>query len=515
MNKNAGFPEYLHNTRKRAIAAPKSPIYNEDMDDSPEKTERGVPEGHETRPEGGPSPGLEGAVSYHSSAGLIDGTVEVALSPDAMSASATFYPPRGDGLPIDPAFVHELLRRIGVVSGVLDDTIVESVMSCNLDRRVLRDVVVAVGSKPVAEIPEHASLDPKFRRSGPHVEADVQRVDFRELATIFIVKAGETIATIMPKRPGSPGIDVRGKETPYERETPESCVAGRNVERRDDSLVATVDGRLSIESGRADVDEVLLIKGEVDFHTGHIVFPGDVVIEGAVHDGFKVWSGGSIVCKSTMDAFDVNAKRDLTCSQGIIGRRRGQVRVGGELRAKYVQNCRVAARGDVRIASAIVNSRLFSLGTVDLGDKGVIMGGEVFATHGIRCGRLGNEAFQSTHLHVGTDFTVQQKLDQANDKMRLLAGRMRQVDHAVAAHPSPEAKRARDEFARTAAELRDRIAELLGKLDADDGAVVEARGDIFPGVVVEICRVSIMVEEKLRACRFRLDKAAGRILVER
>jgi hypothetical protein len=34
-------------------------------------------------------------------------------------------------------------------------------------------------------------------------------------------------------------------------------------------------------------------------------------------------------------------------------------------------------------------------------------------------------------------------------------------------------------------------------------------------VVVEICRVSIVVEEKMRACRFRLDKSAGRILVEK
>ena len=176
---------------------------------------------------------------------------------------------------------------------------------------------------------------------------------------------------------------------------------------------------------------------------------------------------------------------------------------------------RVAARGDMHIASAIVNCRIFCLGTIDLGDKGVIMGGEVFATHGIRCGRLGNQAFQVTSLHVGTDFTVQQKLDQANEKMRLLSGRARQIDQAAAAHPGPEANKAREEFAKMTAELRARIGEYLSHLDADDSAVVEARGEIFPGVVIEICRVSIVVEEKLHACKFRLDRAAGRIVVER
>jgi hypothetical protein len=310
-------------------------------------------------------------------------------------------------------------------------------------------------------------------------------------------------------------MDVRGKETPFDRESPENYVAGRNVERREDKLVARVDGRLTVESGRVDVDEVLLVKNGVDFHTGHILFPGDVVIEGAVHDGFKIWSGGSIVCKSTVDAFDINAKKDLVCAQGIIGRRGGQVRVGGELKAKYVQNCRVAARGDVRLSSALVNSSLYTLGTLEMGDKGVIMGGEVFATHGVRCGRLGNEAYQSTHIHAGTDFTVQQSLDQANEKMRLLSARARQVDQASVSHPGPEVDKALADLAKIGAGLRAKIVDLLGKLDADDGAVVDARGDIFPGVVIEICRVSIVVEEKLHACKFRLDKAAGRILVER
>lgn len=482
------------------------------MDDPQDKAEAAAPPSEDAA--GQPS-NMDSAVSYRSAAGLIDGTVEIEVSPDAMTATATFYPPRGDGLPIEPGFVHELLRRMGVVSGILTDDIAEYAMSCNLDRKVLHDVIVARGSEAVAEIPEHASLEERFRGVGPHVADSVQRVDFREIATLLIVKAGETIATMMPKRQGSSGQDVRGKQTPFGRESPESCVPGRNVERRGDQLVATVDGRLIIENGRADVDEVLLVKGEVDFHTGHIAFPGDVVIEGAVHDGFKVWSGGSIVCKSTMDAFDVNAKKDLTCAQGIIGRRRGQVRVGGELRTKYLQNCRVAVRGDMHIASAIVNCRVFCLGTVDSGDKGVIMGGEVYATHGIRCGRLGNQAFQATLLHVGTDFTVQQKLDQANEKMRLLSGRARQIDHAAAAHPGPEATKARDEFAKMTAELRARIGEYLSQLDADDGAIVEARGEVFPGVVIEICRVSIVVEEKLHACKFRLDKAAGRIVVER
>jgi len=48
-----------------------------------------------------------------------------------------------------------------------------------------------------------------------------------------------------------------------------------------------------------------------------------------------------------------------------------------------------------------------------------------------------------------------------------------------------------------------------------DAAVVEVRGDIFPGTTVEICRLSIVVDQPLKACRFRLDKTAGRVVAER
>jgi uncharacterized protein (DUF342 family) len=412
-------------------------------------------------------------------------------------------------------YARELLARLGIVSGILWDELEEAILRCNLDRKPLRGVVVARGYLPVPEVPEHAELEAKFRRHGPVVDESVQRVDFRELSSVFVVRAGEAIARIVPKKAGSPGSDVRGTAVPYPRESPESIVAGKNVSLREGALVSSVDGRLVITGGKLDVDEVLVIKEGVDYHTGHIAFPGDVVIEGQVHDGFRLQSGGSIVCKSTLDAFSVEVKKDLVCPQGIIGRRRAQVRVGGSLSAKYIQNCHVAVRGDARVAAAIVNCRVLCLGTVDLGDKGVAMGGEITALHGLRCGRLGNQALQRTVVRVGTDFTVQQRLAQANERMRLIAARSRQVDAAAAARPGPEVDKARAELAKAAAAARDLVTELLGKLDADDSAVVEAKGEIFPGVIIEICRISIVVDKPLKACKFRLDKTAGRIVVEK
>ena len=454
-----------------------------------------------------------GGVSFRTQGERNDGSAELVVSPDGMLVEASFFPAMGEGKPLSPDDVKNLLAGLGIVAGILWDEIAEAVMRCNLDRRILHGVVVARGFLPVPEIPPHAALEPKFRRTGPLVDENVQRVDFRELSGVFVVRKDEAIARIIPRREGAPGSDVRGAEVPYPRESPENYVAGRNVVQREDRLASAVDGRLLVTGNRLDVDEVLLIKGGVDYHTGHIAFPGDVVIEGQVRDGFRVRSGGSIVCKTTLDAFDVEAKKNLECPQGIIGRARAQIRVGGDLNAKYVQNCKVAVRGNVRVPTAIVNSKILCLGMIDLGDKGVVMGGELHALHGLRCGRLGNQAMQRTVVRAGIDFTVEQRLAQANERMRLISARSRQIEAAGRSRPGPELERARAEIAKAADAVRALITELLGKLDADDSAVIEAKGEIFPGVVIEICRVSIVVGEKLKAGTFKLDKAAGRIVI--
>ncbi len=451
---------------------------------------------------------------FRGSSGRNDGTAEISVSEDGMTALATLIPPSGEGLPLSLDLVRDLVDSLGIKFGLDWDGIAEAVMQCNLDRHVMRDVVIARGLAPAPETPEHSTLEQKFTKPpSPEVD-DPQRVDFRRQSSIMVAAKGEIVARKVPKREGVEGSDVRGKAIPRPRLGVESFVAGKNVEAGPEGLVSLIDGQLSVNGNRLDVSDVLLIKGAVDFHTGHIVFPGDVIIEGAVRDGFKVYSGGSIICKDTIDAFDISAKKDLSCTQGIIGRKHAQLRVGGELRAKFIQNCHVAVRGDIHIASAIVNSRVFSLGMLDLGDKGVVMGGEAFAVHGMRCGRLGNQAFQRTLVHIGTDFTVQQRLDRANEQLRLMTVRLRQIDEAAAAHPGPAATTRKAEVVKAVNAARGLISNLMAGLHVDEAAVLEIKGEIFPGVVIEICHVSITVEEHLRASRFRLDKTAGRIVVD-
>jgi len=466
----------------------------------------------------GASP-LETSVTYRENVAKGNGFLEISVAPDGMSAKADLYPPKSGGLPLDIEQARDLCSRLGIVEGIDWEGLGDAIMRCNLDRIAVRGFMIARGSPAEDTVAEHAEVSARIRAQPAAQGQDKLRVDPRDRRALIVVRKGEVLAKIIPATRGREGKDIRGTYiASHSRQVP-TVTAGKNVALQDGNLVSLVDGLLAPlaedGSGKLDVEEILLVKGDVGFHTGHIVFPGDVIIEGAIGDGFRVWSGASIHCKATMDAYDVNAKKDLICDQGIIGRRKAQVRVGGELKAKFIQNCHVAVRGDIHVQSAIVNSRVYTLGKVDLGDKGVFMGGEVFAVHGIKAFRLGNQAHQSTVIHAGTDFTVQQRLDQANEKLRLLALRTQRAKEEAGNAPNSQLELLLARIAHAEADLRTLISQLLTSLDADEGASVEVTSEVYPGTVIEICRVSIVVDELLTACRFRLDKTAGRIVMEK
>lgn len=457
---------------------------------------------------------LGDALLFRSAAAPGDGAVDIRVAADWMEALATFHPPRDDGRPLRPEQVLEALARAGVSEGILEAEIAEAVLRCNLDRETIRELPVARGLPPQSATPEHGSVEERFAPRETFASLEAIKVDFRDLSRLPVVRKGEVLGRLHPAAPGRSGRDIRGRELEPERLKVDNWKPGKNVLVEEDRMLAAAEGLLERQDFTLSVEEVFVVRGGVDYHTGHIVFPGDVIVEGKVGDGFKLWSGATIVCRLTLDAFDVNAKKDLLCQQGILGHGTGHVRVGGNLEAKFIENCRVAARGDIRVHSALMGSHVFSLGRIDLGDKGSIVGGETWAVHGIRAARLGNQAKQRTLLHVGVDFSVQQRLDQANERLRSLALRAQQIDVYAASHPGVDRARLHAEAAKAVEETRNLIVSLLPTLDGDEEAYVEVSGDIWPGTVIEICRGEITVTKPLHGCRFRLDKAGGRILVE-
>lgn len=443
-----------------------------------------------------------------------DAYIELRVSDDGMVATADLFPPLGEGQGLSTDYAWTLLSRLGIVAGVDREALESAVLWVNLERKPRMGVTVARGTAPTPQRPERVAPLPCFAQGFTPVDDKLLNVDWKALSPFTMVAAGEEIATVEPAMQGTPGQTVRGEPLPFAVEPVQAFSLGKNVERQDDRVVALAAGRLLMDSNRLQVEDVLVVAGDVDYRVGHIMFPGDVSIQGSVGDGFKVYSGGSIAIQQTMDAYDVSAKKDLFCAQGLIGKDPGQVRVGGSLKAKFVENARLAVRGDAVIPGSIIGSTLYVLGRLDMGDKGRIVGGETWATHGVRCGWIGGASHPRTLVNAGIDFVMQQKLDRANAGVMQLAEQLARLDGVLKARPSEAYARQREALAAKLAALLASVEELAKLVDIDEGATVEARLGVHPGTVISICHISVSIDQPMKKARFSLNRAANKITLE-
>lgn len=446
-----------------------------------------------------------------------DGYAEVRISEDRMMAVASFHPPLGAGKQIELLEVKELLIARGLRFGIDWDAVRSSILSCNTSRKAVIDVEIARGRRPIDEIPAQLELQQSLLKKESQDSPESQSVDFKARSPFRFVKKGDILARTRPRIDGESGIDVTGAVVAYGKAQLKSHKPGRNTLVHGDTVTAGAEGRFVVGEDSFWVSEVLEIPGNVDYSTGHIDFPGDVVVHGEVKQGFKVKTGGSLTCIRLIDATEIVCGADLETGQGILGRMEGTVKVAGTIRAKFIENCYVEAGGDVQVSTGCLNSVINTLGAVVTGSRGVIIGGKVYAQKGVIAFQIGSSAGVRTEIHCGVDYRVQQKLAWIRDRNIELALKLKEVEATIAGKgpQNPRLVELRDRLKEALRRMNESARRLSASLDKNEGAAVVAKGEIHHGVFVEICHVPLVVSKSLGPVRLVLDKTFGVIAPDR
>jgi len=442
-----------------------------------------------------------------------DGYAEVVINADRTRAIAHFYPPiPGGAFLMAPVFKGKLAEA-GITHGIDHEAVDEGIFKANSTHESVRDVIVAQAVEPVTEIPEHFMMRKEFIDRKPEIDPNAARIDWHDLSAFCIVDQKEPLARRVAAVTGKPGMDIYGTEIPFRVEKMTEFSAGENVVELEKGLFAGTSGRLSVSrDGDVSIENVLELKKGVDFTTGNITFPGDVVIRGKVADGFKIYAAGSIAAAEVLDVTEVVCKKDLIAQSGIEGRSRGALRVGGSIAARYIQNCKVAARGDISVTGSIVQSKVYTMGTVRMGETGKLVGCEVIAIGGVQALEIGSAHGAKTWVRCGTDFTVQQELDIANEQLKVLAVKIQRAEEVYEEEPLPDIAKHIEELKARKAEIIARIPAVLPRIDRNDAAFVEVFGTAFPGTEIEICHVTYTVTQPEKGLRYSLDKSKGAIV---
>jgi hypothetical protein len=445
---------------------------------------------------------------------VTDGHLEIVVSRDEMLVHASFHAPSGDGKPLLLEAVQEAVDGARITAGVDWPAIKSCLLTCNEDRTDVLDVVIARGKAPVEETPPYLVLSDRLASPEKTTTETAARVDFKELALFTLVKKGEELATLTPKQAGGMGASVRGNAVAFGKRRVPFPRPGKNTAWDGGKVIASCDGRFQTTADSFWVDEVLDILGDVDLRVGNIDFPGDVVIRGEIRDGFTVKAGKSILCTGVIGAARVECGGDLVSQRGIVGREKAVIRVGGAVEAKFLEGCALDADGPVRVRTSILGSTVHTRDRLEMGERGIIIGGIIKAQNGVLAAQIGTERGPRTEIHCGIDFRVEQKLVWIRDRNIALAFKLREIETKMKTGQKAREVLAplRDKIKAAIHQLNENARTLVSGLDKNEEADVSVRGFVHPGTYIEICHVSYFVTRPRSFLSFRLDKAQGKVV---
>ena len=446
---------------------------------------------------------------------VIHGYAEIFISDDNMEVTADFYPPVENGMSLEVDDVRYLLKSHGVIHGIDWSIIKKTIDKCNNERILIMGVVIARGTKPEDEIPEHIIIEPHLLKKSKNINKESNAVDFKKMTSYTLVKKGETLARIIPLKEGKFGKNIKGEYIPYQKKIVEKLQAGKNTAIKDNRIVTTCDGRFDIKGKYFWVSEVFELFDDVNYKTGNIKFPGDIIIHGRVNDGFKIESKGTVFCKQTLDASEVNCDGDLIIDKGIIGRKKGKVNVGGIISTKFIENCWVQAKDSIYVETGILHSIIYTHNRVEMGRDGIIVGGKIFAQNSVTAGQIGTKMGIKTEIHCGIDYDVEKRMEWIKEKTIELATKRTKINARI--------KKKEEGYERLipiSVKIKENIHKLnetaksfLYYLDKNEKAEVISYSTIYPGVYIEICHVSYLVPRELMYVHFWLDKKRGKVQV--
>lgn len=297
-----------------------------------------------------------------------------------------------------PGALLDLMMRAGVVAGVVEAALHEAEAPAAADRRI----VVARGTAPVpardARVEVLVDFALRLAEDAGH------RVDFHEQGRFHEIDAGAVLARLVPKRPGTPGRTVLGRELPVgePRDADLSAYAGEGTllqaEVGDGQVVAERTGLVVRRpDGHLDIMPKVELRGDLDMRCGNLVTRLPVEVAGDIIAGFSLKSEASATVKGAIEDARVSVKGDLVCGGILPGKHR--VKAHGDLRTRHISGRVVKCRG-LQVANDVRGATVFAIG--DVAAK-VIISSTIHCGGSLVCDELGHPDEHSGLVQVGLD----------------------------------------------------------------------------------------------------------------
>lgn len=394
-------------------------------------------------------------------------SVRVVISKDKTQASLSLQGVHPDIVSVES--ILSAIKEIGlIVAPELEARVKQIVQQFREKSLSDEPIVIAQGRHPI----EGTAATFELTAGAPPPEEVAQsedsaaKTDFYR-SQILTVQAGDPLGVLTPEIPHQPGLDVFNKPIEPARGLM-SIKLGDNVKLDQDgtTVVATAPGKLHLNRYTVSVVEVVEIEGDVDFNSGNVDAPSDVLVDGTVREGFQVRSPKSVTIRGAIEAAEVEAGSDLQVNGGIMAQSKGHVVAGGEIFTKFCNEANLRAGGDLTITREAMNSHIHCGGQLRIAHGGLI-GGMAFARQGGELHELGNTKEIKTQIAIGVDPRILAEARESEAKLKKRCDASQKIRESVAPLMA--------QLKRLTPEQREKATELMFQADTIDMEVEEER----------------------------------------
>jgi uncharacterized protein (DUF342 family) len=317
--------------------------------------------------------------------------------------------------------LEKLLAERGIVHAIDHNAIEGALVKAGVGKTPVHNAVIAKGM--ANERGDDARIDLKFQTEKKAGTIDQQSgaIDFKERQTLQTAKAGAILAVKVPLTLGKEGIDVYGNIIPAESGSDKILTTANNVEISEDGLVFTssIDGMVMLtQDNKLEVFKKFDVPGDVDYSTGNLSMDGVLDIKGWIRSGFKVKATGEIHVGEGVEDATVESDANIYIKGGILGSGEGNVRAGGNLTVRFLENAVVNVDGDIFVQDDIVRGNVSANGSIiATGTKGRIRGGSIFAGKVIEMYEIGSPAGTITNVTVGVASKLRERMATISKKL--------------------------------------------------------------------------------------------------
>ena len=456
-----------------------------------------------------------------------DSVVSVEISDGEMKAAVLATEPGAGGADPTAEYLRGVLQSHGVVHGIRDEVLAEFETA----PRYNRPVVAAEGTRARDGADARIAYQFKRDREGIALKEKDGRVDFKDISRIENVVAGQLLARKIPAEAGEAGMTITGTVIPAKPGRDAEIQIGKNVKLSEDGLTATseINGQVLVLAGRISVEPIYTISGDVNLHTGNVLFLGTVVVRGSVEDDFSVKAAGNIEVYGSVGKCTLDAEGDIIVHQGIAAKSEGSVRCGGSVYSKFIQHARVQAGENVIVTDGIIHSQVDANRTILCqGRRAQIVGGRLRASEEINSKILGSVAGTETVVEVGFDPKSKERLAQLETERHAVEKTLEEVERNIRTLENLQKVQHRlsPEKAQYLTEQSEQRRDLLGRLEAatrETGEIntylmsltsigkISASERVFPGVRLAIKNATLAVRTEFKFVTFFLQGGEVRV----